>query len=76
MLAPTLTVGATLPGSDPGCVDRRGGEPAMGISASAQSVSAGARRVDRRDRVERDHCRFRASASERVSRDARSWPES
>ena len=48
-----------------GCVDRRGGEPAMGISASARSASAGARRIDRRDRVERDHCRHRSSASER-----------
>jgi hypothetical protein len=28
----------------------------MGISASARSASAGARRIDRRDRVERDHC--------------------
>ena len=28
----------------------------MGISASARSESAGARRIDRRDRVERDHC--------------------
>src|SRR6516225_3754998 len=33
-----------------GCVDRRGGEPAMGISASARSASAGARRIDRRVR--------------------------
>src|SRR5205823_661102 len=49
----------------PGCVDRRGEEPAMGISASARSASAGARSIDRRDRVERDHCRRRASASER-----------
>ena len=60
----------------PGCVDRRGEEPAMGISASARSASAGARRIDRRDRVERDHCRRRASASERESRDAHSRPES
>ena len=37
----------------------------MGISASARSASAGARRIDRRDRVERDHCRHRSSASER-----------
>jgi hypothetical protein len=28
-------------------VDRRGGEPATGISASARSASAGARRIDR-----------------------------
>ena len=28
----------------------------MSISASARSASAGARRIDRRDRVERDHC--------------------
>src|SRR3981189_3200439 len=48
----------------PGCVDGRGEEPAMGISASARSASAGARRIDRRDRVERDHCRRRATASE------------
>src|SRR4029077_15556076 len=58
----------------PGCVDRRGGEPAMGISASARSASAGARRIDRRDRVERDHCRRRASAPERERRDAHSRP--
>jgi hypothetical protein len=41
----------------------------MGISASARSASAGARRIDRRDRAERDHCRHRASASERESRE-------
>src|ERR1700756_5860406 len=35
----------------PGCVDRRGGEPGMGISASARSASAGARRLYRRDRA-------------------------
>src|SRR6516162_8766803 len=29
-----------------GCVDRRGGEPAMGISASARSASAGAHRIE------------------------------
>jgi hypothetical protein len=57
-------------------LDRRRGEPAMGISAGARSASAGARRIDRRDRVERDHCRRRASASERENRDARSRPES
>ena len=34
-----------------GCVDRRGGEPAMDTSASGRSASAGARRIDRRDRV-------------------------
>ena len=28
----------------------------MGISATARSASAGARRIDGRDRVERDHC--------------------
>ena len=59
-----------------GCVDRRGGEPAMGLSASARSASAGALRIDRRDRVERDHCRHRASASERESRDVHSRPGS
>src|ERR1700740_763399 len=54
------------------CVERRGGEPAMTISATARSASAGARRIDRRDRVERDHCRRRASAWQRESRDAQS----
>src|SRR6516165_1018793 len=50
-------------------------EPAMGISASARSASAGARRIDRRDRVERDDSRHRASASERESREAHRRPE-
>ena len=37
----------------------------MGISGSARSASAGVWRIDRRDRVERDRCRHRASAPER-----------
>ena len=62
MSAPTLMVGATLAGSDR---DVWTGEVGSlnGLSASARSASAGARRIDRGDRVERDHWRHRASAS-------------
>ena len=69
MSAPTLMVGATLPGGDR---DVWTGEVGSLQWASRRALRAHQRALgalNRRDRVERDHCRYRASASQRESRE-------
>ena len=61
-------VGAMLPGSDRMCGQARWGACNGHLGKCSEHIS-GRSRIDRRDRVERDDCRHRASASERESRE-------
>jgi hypothetical protein len=67
MLAPSFAGGRDTEAMRPACLDAGAGERENGVSAGARSVSTGAGRIDRVNRVERDRRQRGVGATERES---------